>query len=125
MELVVQSFAYSKGIPAGSSMVINAKFLRPPMAIDSLQKLTGLDPKVGAFLEGDPDLKEFFIDLLKMLMIFLNRYQVRYSDVPIISIGCTGGQHRSVYMTEKLSKKLQELGYSVTTWHTNQENWII
>lgn len=98
-------------------MVINARFIHPPQSIIQLQSLTGLDSEVGTYIEEDPDFDNFFKNLTEMILIFLRRYKMRYSDPIIIAIGCTGGQHRSVYTAEKLVKVLMTQGYLINIEH--------
>ncbi len=119
------SFAFPEGIPSEASMVFNARFLKPPMVIMDLQKLTGLDKEVQEYLETDDDLK-YMLQLMKdMIMTFIPRYKKRYKDSVVIAIGCTGGQHRSVYVAEKLSLFFKETGYTVQTKHREIHRYLI
>lgn len=115
--VTVLSFAFPSGIPPESTMVFNARFIKPPMAQEGFDKLTGLDKVVQDFIETDDTFMPFYAGMLVSVGMFIPRYYMRYADKIVISIGCTGGQHRSVYMAEKLGSSLKDLGHAVTIEH--------
>lgn len=99
----LQSFGYRFGIPLESDMVMDVRFLPNPHFIPELKKFTGLDPSVRDYVLEKPDTKMFMEKLLEMLEYLLPRYRREGKSYLTISIGCTGGRHRSVVIVEALS----------------------
>ena len=103
MMLLFESFGFKDGIPLDANWVIDARMLPNPHYEPDLRKLTGRDPPVIAFLERQEAVGRLFEDVRGFLerwlpeMVRDNRYHVT------VAIGCTGGQHRSVYLAEKLA----------------------
>jgi len=116
LKLSLLSFAYKFGLPADANIVFDARFLKNPYYEPDLQKLTGLDAAVGPHIESDPDFPAFYAQLTTLLLLLLPRYAERDTDFSI-AIGCTGGQHRSVYIVEKLGGFLSQAGYKVDITH--------
>ncbi len=100
------SFAYKFGLPREADLVFDARFLRNPHYDPILQPRTGLDPEVGAFIEADPDFATFFEKLAELIDMLLPRFVQESKKYATITIGCTGGRHRSVYLVEKLGDYL-------------------
>lgn len=117
MALSLVSFAYPGGIPAEADLVFDARFLRNPHYEASLRPLSGLDPDVGNFIEQDPDFEIYFHKLLNLLEFLLPRFVQEGKKYATICVGCTGGQHRSVYMIEKLSSSLAASGWRTAVAH--------
>ena len=111
------SFAFPAGLPREADMVFDARFLRNPHYVSALKPRTGLDPEVGAYVEADPDYPAFFAHLVTMLSLLLPRFVQEGKKYVTITIGCTGGRHRSVHIVEQLASKLTETGWRVTTTH--------
>ncbi len=107
-QLVVSliSFAYKFGLPREADLVFDARFLRNPHYDPILQPLTGLDAEVGAFVEADPDFATFFEKLTELIDMLLPRFVQESKKYATITIGCTGGRHRSVHLVEKLGDYL-------------------
>jgi RNase adapter protein RapZ len=97
------SFAYRFGLPREADLVFDARFLRNPHYDPILQPRTGLDPAVGAFVEADPDFATFFEKLTGLIDLLLPRFIQESKKYATITIGCTGGRHRSVHLVEKLA----------------------
>ncbi|MEK9661413.1 MAG: RNase adapter RapZ [Alphaproteobacteria bacterium] len=108
LHVSVVSFAFRNGIPRDADLVFDVRFLRNPHYDPALRPLTGLDAAVGAYIEEDPDYATFFERLTGMLDLLLPRYRDEGKSYLTIAIGCTGGQHRSVYTTQKLAAWLGE-----------------
>ena len=108
MKICVQSFSYITGLPEDSDLVFDVRFLVDPHNDITLRPLTGQDNKVGAVISSDPDFEKFFADLTAMLSRFLPCYRREGKSGLTIAIGCTGGQHRSVYVAECLGHWLAE-----------------
>ena len=103
MMLLFESFGYKEGIPLDANWVIDVRMLPNPYYEPKLRALTGKDPEVIAFLEKQDAVGRLYEDVRGFLSRWLpdmvkdNRYHVT------VAIGCTGGQHRSVYLAEKLA----------------------
>jgi len=100
------SFGYRLGLPPEADLVFDARFLRNPHYDPILQPRTGLDPEVGAFIEADPDFQDFFGKLTDLIDMLLPRFLQEGKKYATITIGCTGGRHRSVHLIEKLADHL-------------------
>lgn len=100
------SFAYSHGLPREADLVFDARFLRNPHYDPILQPRTGLDPAVGAYIAADPDYQEFFSRLAGLIELLLPRFVQEGKKYTTITIGCTGGRHRSVYLVEQVAAYL-------------------
>jgi len=111
------SFAYPAGLPREADLVFDARFLRNPYYDPALRPLCGLDPEIGKFVEQDPDFAAYFAHIHSMVEFLLPRFVQEGKKYATISIGCTGGQHRSVYMIEKLSTYLLQAGWRVGVTH--------
>ncbi len=111
------SFAYRRGLPREADLVFDVRFLQNPHYVPELKPLTGLDPAVQAHVEADPGFAAFEATLQALLLPLLPRYQAEGKSYLTIAIGCTGGQHRSVFVTERLAGALRAAGYEVSTTH--------
>ena len=111
------SFAFPAGLPRESDMVFDARFLRNPHYIDVLRPRTGKDAAVGAYIEEDPDYRRFFEGVTGLLGLVLPRFVQEGKRYATISIGCSGGRHRSVHIVEQLASHLTGTGWRVTTTH--------
>jgi len=111
------SFAYPGGLPREADLVFDARFLRNPHYEETLRPLCGLDPQIGKYVEQDPDFAAYFAHILSIVIFLLPRFVQEGKKYATICIGCTGGQHRSVYMIEKLSKELTAAGWRNSVTH--------
>jgi UPF0042 nucleotide-binding protein len=100
------SFAYPRGLPREADLVFDARFLRNPHYDPILGPKTGRDPEVGAYVEGDPDFATFFSRIADLVELILPRFVQEGKKYATITIGCTGGRHRSVHLIEKLANHL-------------------
>jgi UPF0042 nucleotide-binding protein len=117
LSVFVTSFSFKRGVPRDADMVFDVRFLRNPFYNNDLRELTGLDPKVAAFVEADPDFAGFFENMTNLLTPLLPRYLLEGKSYLTIAIGCTGGWHRSVMLTEKLAGFLRKKEYKVGVRH--------
>ncbi len=121
MAVTVNSFSYKRGMPRGMDMVFDCRFLRNPYWDASLRHLNGRDPQVALHIDTDPRAAPFFDkvhDLTRMLLpAYLEEGKAHFA----IGFGCTGGQHRSVAMTEKLALTLANEGWQVSIRHRELE----
>lgn len=100
------SFAYRFGLPREADLVFDSRFLRNPHYDPILRPRTGLDPEVGAFIAADPDFAKFFAKMTDLIDMVLPRFVQEGKKYATITIGCTGGRHRSVYLIERLAGHL-------------------
>jgi UPF0042 nucleotide-binding protein len=121
MAISVQSFSYKRGLPRGLDMVFDCRFLANPYWQADLRELDGRDPKVSAYIEQDPRFVEFFVKLCDLIIMLLPAHLEEGKAHLSIGFGCTGGQHRSVAVAEKLGKVLAEAGWPVSKRHRELE----
>lgn len=114
--VVVQSFSYRNGIPIDSDMVFDSRCLPNPYYQKDLQPLSGKDDEVISYLSSNKVVQDFLGDLYKFLDVWISAYLNKERSYITISIGCTGGRHRSVYCCEQVSKNLKKT-WRVLTRH--------
>lgn len=106
MAVSLVSFAYPHGLPREADLVFDARFLRNPYYDPILRPRTGQDPEVAAYVEADPDFANFFSRITGLVELVLPRFVQEGKKYATITIGCTGGRHRSVHLVEKLANYL-------------------
>ncbi|SMY06760.1 RNase adapter RapZ [Flavimaricola marinus] len=119
--VTVQSFSFKRGLPRGLDIIQDVRFLRNPHWDPSLRSKDGRDPGVAAHIAGDPRFEEYFDKLLDMTLFLLPAYRDEGKTHLSIGIGCTGGQHRSVCLAERLADSLAENGWQVSKRHRELE----
>lgn len=117
----VHSFSYKRGLPRGIDMVFDTRFLRNPYWVPNLRGLNGTDPEVQAHVQGDPRFDAFFDKVVDLTDMLLPAYVAEGKAHFAIAFGCTGGQHRSVTLTEGLAKALAQRGWQVSIRHRELE----
>ncbi len=117
----VTSFAYRRGLPREADLVFDARFLRNPHYDAALRPYTGRDAAVAEYVAGDPDFADFFGHVTALLEPLLPRYAAEGKSYLTIAVGCTGGRHRSVFITEKLAAWLRDKGQRVDLRHRELE----
>jgi len=117
LSLFVTSFSFKRGVPRDADIVFDVRFLRNPFYDDDLRDLSGLDKAVAQFIESDPDEKTFFAHMTQLIAPLLPRYLQEGKSYLTIAVGCTGGQHRSVFICEKLAGFLKQKEYKVGVRH--------
>ena len=124
MLIVVQSFGFKYGLPLDSDLVLDARFLPNPFYEPELKKLTGNDQPVQDFLNKFPQTYEFIKMECEMLDFLIPKYEKEGKSQLVISVGCTGGQHRSVYIANNIYNYLRLKSYRVELLHReiNQKN---
>ena len=100
----IQSFGFRYGIPMDSDMVIDVRFLPNPFFNESLKHFSGLNRKVKQFVLDQPITKEFLLKYRELLDVLIPGYQREGKSYFTISVGCTGGRHRSVSIAEELRR---------------------
>lgn len=117
LSVLIESFGYKNGIPADADFVFDLRCLPNPYWTAELRGLTGLDDEVAKFLNAQKTFTAMYKDILKFLKRWIPEYNDRNRGYLTVALGCTGGQHRSVYMTEKLAAALRGVHDSVLTRH--------
>lgn len=117
LKLQVVSFGFKYGLPLDADHVIDVRFLSNPYWVTELRHLTGKDEPVRDYVLGLPGAKEFVERYLDALEPILPGYVQEQKPYVTIAIGCTGGKHRSVALTEALAAGIRERGYGATTLH--------
>ena len=102
ISLQFQSFGFKHGVPLDADFVFDARSLPNPYWIPELRALTGKDQPVSDFLRKEPLVEEFFQDVSSFLERWLPRFEAEGRSYLTVAIGCTGGQHRSVYVADLL-----------------------
>lgn len=118
----IVSFSYQRGVPREADLLFDVRFLSNPHYDPALNPKTGIDKDVGAYIEADKDFKSFFANMTGLLAPLLPRYMEEGKSFLTIAVGCTGGQHRSVHVAEKLGGFLQDRGYKVSVRHRELKN---
>lgn len=108
LSLQFESFGYKHGVPADADFVFDARALPNPYWITPLRGLTGRDQPVIAFLEADKTVERFVDDLIEFLDRWIPEIRRGNRSYLTVAVGCTGGQHRSVYVAEKLAEHFRE-----------------
>lgn len=108
MSVLVQSFGFKRGVPADADLVFDVRMLPNPHWVKELRIKTGLDQEVQQFLESQPLTAEFYRDVCHYLDTWLPRYRDSNRSYMTVSLGCTGGQHRSVYLADRLYRHYQK-----------------
>lgn len=117
VSLLLLSFGYKQGLPRDVDFVFDMRCLPNPHWQVELRPLTGLDVRVIDFLEGDGLVGRMRADLIGFLERWIPRFEADGRSYLTIAMGCTGGQHRSVYMVEALRRHFEAQGRRVLTRH--------
>lgn len=117
----VMSFGFKYGLPLDADIVMDVRFLPNPFYIPALKHLTGNDQAVQDYVMNSKLAQEFYQHLQSLLQIALPGYIHEGKSSLTVAIGCTGGQHRSVTIANKLSTDLTAAGYQVNTYHRDVE----
>ena len=121
LSVTVESFSFKRGLPRGADMVFDVRFLANPHWDTELRGKDGRDPAVGAYVERDDRFADFFDRVSGLVESLVPASRQEGKTSLAIAIGCTGGQHRSVFVTEKLANALAENGWQVSTRHRELE----
>ncbi len=108
LALTVESFGFKRGVPLDADIVFDARCLPNPHWDPRLRDANGRDPCIIAFLEGYPIVAEMLDDILTWVRRWLPAYLASHRSYLTVAIGCTGGQHRSVYLAERLAAGMAE-----------------
>lgn len=117
MAVLFQSFGFKNGVPVDADLVYDVRCLPNPYWDTNLRSLTGLDPAVSTYLENESQVQEMISDIKQYLNRWLPRYEENNRSYITVAIGCTGGQHRSVYVCEKLATEFADSVPNVQVRH--------
>lgn len=117
----VQSFSYKRGAPIDADMVLDCRFLKNPYWDPELRELDGRHSRIQGFVERDPVFGPFLEKLCDMMLMLLPAYQAEGKAYFCVALGCTGGRHRSVMVSEQLAARLREAGWPVALRHRELE----
>lgn len=102
MGILLQSFGFKNGVPADTDFVFDVRCLPNPHWEQDLRPLTGRDKAVVKYLEAYPEVEEMYTSIYGFLTDWIPRFEKENRSYMTISIGCTGGKHRSVYLAERI-----------------------
>ena len=118
IQIILQSFSFRKGSPSGLDMIFDCRFLKNPNWEDDLKNLNGTDTEVKNYLYKDKSWESFNNSLIKMMSTIIPSFEREGKSYLSIGLGCTGGQHRSVFVAEQLFEHLLDKHYDVKILHT-------
>lgn len=117
ISILFESFGYKNGIPADADFIFDVRCLPNPYWEPALRPLTGLDEEIIAFLWDQPEVMRMFEDLRGFLEGWIACFEKDNRNYLTVAIGCTGGQHRSVFMADKLAHHFRQNRRNVMTRH--------
>jgi UPF0042 nucleotide-binding protein len=117
LQILVLSFGFKFGVPYNTDLVFDVRFLPNPHFDPELRPYSGRDLRVVQYIFAEPMARNFLTHLYEFLNMLVPLYEKEGKSYLTISIGCTGGKHRSVATAEELSQHLRQLGYRVACHH--------
>lgn len=117
MQISVVSFGYKYGLPRDADLVMDVRFLPNPYYVAALRRKTGLDAPVAKHILKNPATKPFLAGFIKMVETLVPFYIREGKSYLTIAIGCTGGRHRSVFITRHMAGVLRKDGYAAREFH--------
>lgn len=111
------SFGFKNGVPESADLVFDVRFLPNPHFIPEFRPHTGRHPQVAKYIRSFPQTQEFINKVVDLLLFLLPHYIAEGKSYLTIGFGCTGGQHRSVFMAEEIKKRLAKAGFRVKVEH--------
>ncbi|MFA0487079.1 RNase adapter RapZ [Vibrio sp. 10N.222.55.B11] len=119
--IVFQSFGFKYGLPSDADYVFDVRFLPNPHWEPALRPLTGLDAPIHSFLEEHSEVLELKQQIQGFVEQWLPMLEKNNRSYLTVAIGCTGGKHRSVYLTQKIGEYFEQLGHQVQIRHASLE----
>lgn len=117
LSIASTSFGFKNGVPTDADLVFDVRFLPNPHFVPEFRELTGKHPKVAHYVQSFPQTAEFLKRTAEMLEFLLPYYIKEGKSYLTVAFGCTGGQHRSVFIAEEMKRLLEGAGYRVKTSH--------
>jgi UPF0042 nucleotide-binding protein len=111
------SFGFKYGLPVDADFVVDCRFLPNPHWDPELRPLTGQDESVAQFVLRQPDAEPFLESLVATLRVVLNGYRAENKRYATIALGCTGGKHRSVALSEEVARRIAGDDISIKVAH--------
>lgn len=119
LSILIESFGFKYGIPSDADFVFDMRSLPNPYWTVALRGMTGMDPEVREFLDAQDKFSAMYDDVHDFLDRWIPHYEEASRGYLTVAIGCTGGQHRSVYMAEKIAEQLRRRYETVLTRHNS------
>lgn len=119
--MVFQSFGFKYGLPSDADYVFDVRFLPNPHWEPTLRPLTGLDTPIKTFLESHIEVIELKQQVQKFIEHWLPLLEKNNRSYLTVAIGCTGGKHRSVYLTQQIGEYFADMGHQVQIRHASLE----
>jgi len=117
INLLFRSFGFKNGVPVDADLVFDLRCLPNPHWVEDLRPLTGRDTKVADYLAAEPLVEEMFNDIANYLTSWIPRFEENARVYMTVALGCTGGQHRSVYIAERLTTHFAQTYENVLLRH--------
>jgi UPF0042 nucleotide-binding protein len=117
LSILIESFGYKHGLPADADFVFDVRCLPNPYWQPELRELSGNDDSVRLYLSAQPEVEKMIGDITEFLETWIAKYQDFQRSYLTVAIGCTGGQHRSVYIAEAVAAKLSRRYGPIRTLH--------
>lgn len=117
LRATVMSFGYKYGLPVDADHVVDCRFLPNPHWVPELRPYTGTSEEVSGYVFNQPGAKEFLDRYAELLQLVAAGYRREGKRYVTIAVGCTGGKHRSVAMSEKLARRLSAEGVETVVVH--------
>ena len=117
LTVILQSFGFKHGVPLDADMIFDVRCLPNPYWVEELREYTGKDTPVQDFLNSTPSASNMHNDIANFITKWLPEFEEKQCHYMNIAIGCTGGKHRSVYVTELLSQTLNKQYSNTKTLH--------
>ena len=121
MRTTIMSFGFKHGLPIDVDMVLDVRFLPNPHWVDELREMTGLEDPVRNYVLGNEQALAYTERIVDLLDFLLPAFQGEGKSYLTIGIGCTGGHHRSVAITEEVSRRLRLDGHRISVFHRDVE----
>ena len=121
LTVTIESFGFAGGLPRDADLVFDMRFLANPHWDVTLRPLTGQDPAVAAFVAADPAYAPAVDRIADLLLTLLPGYGAEGKAYLTIAVGCTGGRHRSVVLSNWLAEQLRDKDYQVSVRHRDLE----
>lgn len=117
LSILIESFGYKHGLPADADFVFDVRCLPNPYWVPELRDQCGQDEAVKAFLGSEPEVARMIDDIMAFLRTWIPKYEDFQRSYLTVAIGCTGGQHRSVYIADRVADALSASYGQIQTLH--------
>jgi UPF0042 nucleotide-binding protein len=121
MKVSLRSFGFKHGTPRDADLLFDVRFLPNPHWVPELRHLRGTDDRVAEYVMGEDAAKEFVDRVDELLAFLIPRFEAEGKSYLAVGVGCTGGHHRSVAITEELGRRLAQRGVKATVRHRDIE----